>query len=236
MIGLFNDADIRPFDQQQSDDSYDRYGKTCQTNIEVALSALPLCFRATHDMVLALALAVLRPILPPHCLRLISNDQTIYAVDISMPALAWVYVSAAQQSSYSLGFHTRSRGADDGSDVPNKAGLLFWTIYCLEKNLSLRLGRCSTILDIEITVPLPASSAKSGDPEVSYGRQMVRLASLAGRTYEGLYCADALTQPDETRKGRVLELSQELSDIRTKIGLATVSSVAILFVHTCAIC
>lgn len=140
-------------------------------------------------------------------------------MEISKPALAWVYASAAQQTSYSLGFHTRSIGADDGCNVPNQMGLLFWTIYYLEKTLCLRLGRGSSILDIEITVPMPASS----DPAMSYCRQQVRFASLAGRTYERLYSPNALSQPDETRTQRVSELSRELSDIRSETSLATVS-------------
>lgn len=156
------------------------------------------------------------------CSPLTCHEQTIYAVDISKPALAWVYVTAAQQASYLLGFHTRLEGAD-GSGAPNKMGLLFWAIYFLEKTLCLRLGRCSTILDIEITVPLPGGSPTSNDPSMGYFHQLVRLASLAGRTYERLYSAHALAQPNEARQQRVVELSQELQDISTKLGNAVVS-------------
>jgi hypothetical protein len=66
----------------------------------------------------------------------------------------------------------------------------------------------------------------SNDPGMSYCRQLVKFASLAGRTYEKLYSPNALSQPDEIRTQRVLGLSQELSDNRTKIGYASVMSIA----------
>lgn len=143
-------------------------------------------------------------------------------MDVSNPALAWVYITAAQQAGYLLGFHTRAEGAD-ASGIPNKMGLLFWTVYYLEKTLCLRLGRCSTILDIEITVPLPGGSDVPDDSMMGYLHQLVRFASLAGRTYERLYGAHALTQPDEQRRQRVMELSRELQDVRTKAYSALVS-------------
>ena len=143
-------------------------------------------------------------------------------MDVSKPALAWVYITAAQQAGYALGFHTRSEGAD-ASGIPNKMGLLFWAVYYLEKTLCLRLGRCSTILDIEITVPLPGGSNVPDDSLMGYLQQLVRFASLAGRTYEKLYVAHALSQPDEQRRQRVMELSRELQDIRRKACNALVS-------------
>lgn len=102
-------------------------------------------------------------------------------------------------------------------------GLLFWVVYYLEKTLCLRLGRCSTILDIEITVPLPGGSPVPDNPLMGYLHQQVRFANLAGRTYERLYGAHALSQPDEQRWQRVKELSRELQDIRTKSYDALVS-------------
>ena len=172
--------------------------------MKAALSEIPLVFKPSYEMALALVLGV------------------IYAVDISKPALAWIYVSTARQTSCSLGFHTRPKGAD-ATGVMNKMGMLFWVIYYFEKTLSLRLGRCSAIPDAEITVPFPTSSTTVDDPRMDYYHQMVRYASLAGRTYEKLYSANALSLPDETRRQRVSELSQELQQIRGTTRAVTVS-------------
>ncbi|PKS12634.1 hypothetical protein jhhlp_000842 [Lomentospora prolificans] len=190
LYNLFHDIDIRSADQQQSGSS-DEGRLMCQRNLETALSGLPLQLRPTYDMTLALALGA------------------IYAVDVSKPSLAWVFVSAAYQASYTLGCHTRAQGADERGDAPNPHGLLFWIIYFLEKTLCLRLGRCSAIPDYEITVPLPGTT-----PAMNYCRNAVRLASLAGKIYEKLYSAHSLALSDELRRQRTVELSGELHSIQ----------------------
>ena len=142
--------------------------------------------------------------------------QAIYAVHTSKPPLAWTLVTAAHQASHLLGLHTRQKGADEASNNPNRAGLLFWVIYYIEKTLSLRIGRSSTIPDFDITVPLPGGSCLSLPPAIRFCRHQIKHAELAARTYESLYCARALCLPDNIRRQRVLELSQELQNIEAK--------------------
>lgn len=138
----------------------------------------------------------------------------MYEVEMSRPSLAWTLVCAAYQAAYSLGYHTRSHGSNPSSDVPNKSGLLFWAIYYLEKHLCLRLGRCSTISDPDITVPLPGGDGTANSPETSHCRIIVKTGSLAGRVYQELYSTQASFSSRELRMHRVLSLSQELCAIR----------------------
>ncbi|OTB18177.1 hypothetical protein K445DRAFT_314986 [Daldinia sp. EC12] len=195
---LFSNIEFEKERWNQSGSSQEDCELLCQVNLETALSRLPLHLKPTYDMVLALILGA------------------IYAIDISKPSLAWTYIIAAYHASHSLGFHTRAKGADPGSDVPNKMGLLFWTIFSLEKPLSLRLGRCSTIPDIEITVPLPGGSHTSVTPIMSYCREVVRISIVIGRTYERLYSEHSLSIPDDIRRQVISELSQEMLDIQDK--------------------
>lgn len=58
VLDLFDKKDAEPIDRERSDDSSDGYRLMCQANLEAALAGLPLCFKATYDMVLALALGV----------------------------------------------------------------------------------------------------------------------------------------------------------------------------------
>ncbi|KAF5011950.1 hypothetical protein FDECE_1956 [Fusarium decemcellulare] len=180
--------------QMDEKDSWDEYQLQCAANAEKALAALPLHISPTYDMVLALVFGA------------------IYFVEILKPSLAWTFVTTAQQTSLRLGFHTQEHGADEGSDIPNKNGLLFWVIYFLEKSLSVRLGRSSTIPPYDITVPFPGGD----DPLPSwmtYFRLQVNQATLAGAVYDGLYCAQALRLTDGVRRQRVDNLSQQLSGI-----------------------
>ncbi|KAK1147948.1 hypothetical protein N8T08_000464 [Aspergillus melleus] len=63
--------------------------------------------------------------------------------------------------------------------------------------------------DNDITLPLPGAST-ANESAMEYFGHTVRLAGLAGRIYEQLYCATALSLPTNTRQARVTELSQEL--------------------------
>ncbi|KAJ5114352.1 hypothetical protein NUU61_000111 [Penicillium alfredii] len=179
---------------EDSPNEYDTLASMCETNIETALSGLSLYVKATYDMILALVLG------------------TVHAVDTSKPSLAWTLISAASQGSYSLGYHTRSVGADRTSNEPNEKGLLFWAVYSLERFLSLRLGRSSTIPDCDITVPLPGSSQGSYSLALDYCGHQVKLARLAGQVYKKIYSAKALLLPVDVRRRRVIELSQELNE------------------------
>lgn len=117
-----------------------------------------------------------------------------------------------------MGYHTRTHGAHELSNVPNQFGLLFWTIYFLEKHLSVRLGRCSIIADYEVTVPF------TGDgPAMIYCGSWIKLARLASKAYESLYSAVALTLSDDIRRAKVSELSQELYNIQEESRDALVS-------------
>lgn len=140
-------------------------------------------------------------------------------MEISKPSLAWTLVISAQEISHALGSHKRQRGTDNGCDVPNHAGLLFWVIYFLEKTLSLRLGRTSTIADADITVPLPGANQNTPSPGLAYFQLHVKLAGLAGRIYTELYSAQSLTEAAESRQAKVQALSREVREIQEVAAL-----------------
>lgn len=132
--------------------------------------------------------------------------------------MAWTFVLAAYQAGYFLGYHTRKPGASAWCDTSCETGLLFWAIYYLEKTLCLRLGRCSTIPDFEITIPFPG-----GSPAMDYCGNMVKLGTLAGKVYEKLYSAQALLSLNEDGAFRVMALSQELDTIHEQCQITIVS-------------
>ncbi|KAL4733991.1 hypothetical protein BDV11DRAFT_209783 [Aspergillus similis] len=65
----------------------------------------------------------------------------------------------------------------------------------------------STILDSDITVPIPSSQTGSspGSHLTEYFGYMVEIARLAGRIYEELYCAGSLSLPVDVRRHRATE-------------------------------
>lgn len=128
--------------------------------------------------------------------------------------MTWTLVTSAHQIAHVLGFNTRHVGADDGGDVPNKKGLLFWVIYYLEKTVCLRLGCASTVPEFDITVPPPGGIDPGPSPEMTFCHLAVRSARLAGNVYTELYSAQALSLPNDRRHQNVKELATELHDIQ----------------------
>ncbi|OAL20934.1 hypothetical protein AYO20_11461 [Fonsecaea nubica] len=170
--------------------TFAEYKSTCLGNLETALSALPLHIPPSTEMTLALILGA------------------VHAVDLLRPFWAWTLVSAAYNIAYVLGCHLGRPRLAEWCDNSNPSGMLFWVIYFLEKTLSLRLGRCSTIADGEITVMLPG-----GSPGFDYARSMVKLAQLSGKIYEKLYGVQARAAYRAQGTLPVRELSQELDEI-----------------------
>ncbi|CAI6019999.1 unnamed protein product [Clonostachys chloroleuca] len=199
----------------------------CARNIESSLAALPLFVQRSHRMVLALTLTVSSPI--SHycyilCMILISWYQAIYSMEISKPSLAWTLIVWAQQTSHQLGFHQRQTGTDIALGAPNHFGLLFWVIYFFEKILSLRLGRSSTIPDVDISIPLPGGEGVPPIPGMRYCQLQVKLARLTGRIYTELYSHQALLFDQETKRRKVNDLSQEAKNIQQEAIANNVSN------------
>ncbi|VUC23588.1 unnamed protein product [Clonostachys rosea] len=179
----------------QHDDQEENKG-ICAENLTNALARLPLYIKPSFDMTFALILGA------------------VFAMESFKPLVSCTLITAAYQAAYSLGYHTRQKGADKGSDSPNKAGLLFWAIYFLERSFTLGLGRSSTIPNSDITVPLPGGPKFPLNSGMNAYRNMVRTARLSGRVYEDLYSAEALHLPANVRQQKVAELTRELQDIR----------------------
>ncbi|CAH0004382.1 unnamed protein product [Clonostachys byssicola] len=178
------------------DDVATDYTLLCARNIESSVAALPLFVQRSHRMVLALTLT------------------SIYSMEIAKPSLAWTLIVWAQQTSHQLGFHQRRTGTDDVLGAPNHFGLLFWVIYFFEKILSLRLGRSSTIPDMDISIPFPGGEGVLPSPAMRYCQLQVKVARLAGRIYTELYSHQALLSDQETKRQKVNGLSQEAKSIQ----------------------
>ncbi|KAK1846643.1 fungal specific transcription factor domain-containing protein [Colletotrichum chrysophilum] len=108
---------------------------------------------------------------------------------------------------------------DDGK--PRVRGMhwhqfLFWNVYYIDKSLSLRLGRASTIPDWHITMPEPSLEDPLEDPLLPYYVLWIHTAKCQGKIYEMLYSPDSMAQPYHVRQTRVHELVSMLHDVETR--------------------
>ncbi|KAL4809851.1 hypothetical protein BDV18DRAFT_156232 [Aspergillus unguis] len=123
------------------------------------------------------------------------------------PSLFWALISAAVTQCQSLGYH---REATHRGLLPARADAtrrLFWAVYIFETNISLLLGRASSMQGLLIDTEYPAISRdpaiRPWDESLIMG---IRLAGLQNRIFVGLYAAG--DPPDHTPL--VTELDSEM--------------------------
>lgn len=91
---------------------------------------------------------------------------------------------------------------------------LFWSTYFVEKSLSLRLGRPSTIPDWDITINRPSTTDPHRAPVLAYFVLWIEASRCQGNIYEMLYSPNALSQPDHIRHSRVQLLESDLQNLQ----------------------
>ncbi|KAL2261569.1 hypothetical protein VTK26DRAFT_3876 [Humicola hyalothermophila] len=181
-------------------EDYFGYSRLCGVNAETALSSLPLHLPADDEVIVALSLGA------------------IYAIEISKPSLAWVLSSKASELCQTLGYHRVETYTNVHPDAAQYKQFLFWIVYTMDKGLCLRLGRSSTIQDIDVTAP----AAPVGDSDTSRSAlnscfaAWVATAKVQGQIYELLYCPDALAQPRAVRQSRAQLLLKQLEELNVQ--------------------
>ena len=115
--------------------------------------------------------------------------------------------------SQDLGLHSNHAIMTDPAEEVQRRIRLFWALYAIEKAVSLRLGRSSTIRDHDITVPRLILDRKM--TSLAYNRlpDWIDVARLYGRVYDNIYSPHALAQPASVRDHRTRSLAAELERI-----------------------
>ncbi|KAH7142024.1 fungal-specific transcription factor domain-containing protein [Dactylonectria macrodidyma] len=168
------------------------YMRMCGVNLETALSNLPLHLPASSDMIAALLFGA------------------VHAIEVSKPSLSWTLSSKASELCQTLGYHRVASMKNDTESEGDYKKFLFWSVYFVDKSLSLRLGRPSTMPDWDIAVPEP-STEDAGHSRI-WTSFILRIgtARCQGNIYELLYSPDSISQPDHVRQARVQTLVTEL--------------------------
>lgn len=98
----------------------------------------------------------------------------------------------------------------DPPSVQQRKTGLFWSIYCIDKALSLRLGRSSSIQDYDISVSMAFDPTHVLEPWKTIYPLWMRLAKIQGKVYELLYSPAALMQPESDRVAHARQLADEM--------------------------
>ncbi|KAK2729352.1 C6 transcription factor [Colletotrichum kahawae] len=151
-------------------DDYREHWLMCRKNLHDAVAKLPLLLPASMDAVAALTVA--------------AYD----AMENAKATVAWSLISSAASLCQTLGYHRPSprRRARDGSFAStDMQESLFWSVYSLDKGLSLQLDRPPNIRDVDISF--------SFDPDSQ--PRSIRLARIQGKAYGQLYSPQGLSRP-----------------------------------------
>ncbi|PWY79718.1 fungal-specific transcription factor domain protein [Aspergillus heteromorphus CBS 117.55] len=175
--------------EKKSREEYGRYLKLCQVNLETALANLSLLMPAKIENIEALALGA------------------VYAIEMSKPSFALTLTSSAVRLCQTLGYH-RFVALKDEKDARGNA--LFWTVYCFDRAVSLRLGRASTIQDYDISSPEIMDLTAVAEPYRTIYPLWIQLARIQGKVYELLYSPTALAQPENQRASHARQLASEM--------------------------
>ncbi|KAG7038782.1 fungal specific transcription factor domain-containing protein [Colletotrichum scovillei] len=173
----------------------ERHSLLCCANLETALSNLPLHMPAVPKAIIALLFGA------------------FHAIELSKPFLAWTLSSKASEICQTLGYHRESSLNNGRNEDDRLRKFLFWSNYFIDKSLSLRLGRASTIPEWTITVTRPSIMDSHPEPALAYFVLWVEAARCQGKIYELLYSPDSVRQRDEERRSRVQSLISDLENL-----------------------
>ncbi|KAH3269453.1 hypothetical protein KXW55_003958 [Aspergillus fumigatus] len=187
---LFSDYAFQLSEQHREE--YFGFASLCRANLEAALADLPLHLPATSNTIVALMFGA------------------FHFIELSKPSMSWTYASKASELCQTLGYHRNVSMKLDSQDIIQYKLFLFWSVYFLDKSLSLRLGRASTMPDCEITIPQPSVNSFSHAPVRAYFPLWIECARCQGNIYAMLYSPSSLTQPDSVRHDRVQILVNDL--------------------------
>lgn len=155
---------------------------------------------------------------------LLTIAQACHSIELSKPFLAWSLSSKASELCQSLGYHRAVSVHHENEEEAQLKRFLFWSTYFIDKSLSLRLGRASTIPEWTITTSRPSVNDPHQQPVQAYFVLWVEMARCQGNIYELLYSPESVTQPDDVRQARVQRLVSDLQELdeatqETNVGL-----------------
>ncbi|VUC23391.1 unnamed protein product [Clonostachys rosea] len=151
------------------DQRYFGFSNQCQSNALNSIYRLPLVLPPSSKAIASLVLGAQ------------------HAIDSNQPTLAWTLNSTAANMCQTLGYHRRSRMENHGENAKEDKEKLFWSVYRLDKALSLRLGRTPVVVEHEIALPSELTV-----------RRWLKFADIQAKTYNQLYsCAASQKQEGE---------------------------------------
>lgn len=133
-------------------------------------------------------------------------------------------VSAAMKLAHRMGLHKRCQNANiDAAEIEERKRV-FWIAYCLDKDLSLRMGQPSAQDDDDMDVELPSEIDSSlihpgESTTMNFLSLRATLAMIQGQIYKRLYSVKATKQAVAERVVAATELEAMLQSWRARVPI-----------------
>ncbi|KAI8939889.1 hypothetical protein NX059_003618 [Plenodomus lindquistii] len=114
-----------------------------------------------------------------------------YTEGIGSAKLEYMLIGCAVRLSHARGLHLRPNSSRVTFEASQQRSWLFWTLYCVEKHLTLRSGRPSAIDDDDISCELPTWAPDAHPQFVELFSCMVKQAKYSSAIAKGLLTVKA---------------------------------------------
>ncbi|KAM0087801.1 hypothetical protein ACP6JD_008891 [Aspergillus fumigatus] len=132
--------------------------------------------------------------------------------------LCWTYLALAFNMCQSMGLHRSAALKHDPVPIADAKRHAFWSLYTIDKNLSLNLGLASHFQNHDIDAEF---FAPSDNPHYRPWDLMtlttIDFATLQGRIYDRLYSTSATQATESERLKSIEELSSDLMLVRERL-------------------
>ncbi|KAJ5682271.1 hypothetical protein N7462_005436 [Penicillium macrosclerotiorum] len=161
----------------------------------------------------------------PELIRHHTNVRTLEALLILVPELL---MSMAVRVLCNLGGYKTKADSQEFCEIQNPKHLraLFWLLYSLDKEMSLRKCQPPLINDADCDLDLPVNYVSVSSDHQFFEYQLslnellfptdLRLALLKSKIYQQLYSYSSLNKPEATRIQLIRELDQELVELKSQ--------------------
>lgn len=130
--------------------------------------------------------------------------------------LCSVLIAAAMRLAQTMGLHRRNIYPLISMDEIEERKIVFWTAYCLDRDISLKMGQPPVQDDEDMDVELPSGeNLDDGFDTTSFFNARIALAMIQGEIYKKLYSVKASRQSDIQQLVAVQELDLMLASWKT---------------------
>lgn len=202
-----DDSDLARFDAAG-------YCKLCEDRFVTGLKNFEMMTDPTLEKLQALLLGVCQPV----SRRTKLTMQVIKTQEESNIQLCWTYLALAFNMCQNTGLHRRSTLHQDPFSLAETKRHTFWSLYTIDKHVSLNLGLTSHFQDHDIdTEPFVPSDKTHQRPWNLMALVIAEFSRLQGQVYDRLYSTFASRVSVAERSEVIESLSNDLMAVRDKL-------------------